>query len=909
MNPDVGIANGWALWLLLAAPLAWWLAQRRAGSGERRRIWLVTALRSLSLAFVALGLAAPFVNTRSHSLGVIYAFDGSASVQPEFLQQAVQWARRANEHFRPEHKGYVVFGHQARLLHDLDEVDRVLQTSSASPAEGTATIDRTATDLERAIEASLLGFAPGDDKRLVLITDGKQTHGNVWRALPRLQSEGVRLFSLPAPTLSGRQVRVDGLDVPEGVREREPLKLYVRLHARAALRTRVQVVAAGETLFDRQVPLVAGHNKVPVELRFERGGSREIQVLLGPRGQLADTWRGSVWVAPRLRVLQVEGDAIGADYLAEALGSQGVEVARVTAAQFARDPAASLRGADTVLLNDVPAARLAGEAGSQLERFVRDDGGGLVFVAGENAHGKDAFEGSAVERLLPVKFEAHRKPKELDLLLLIDRSGSMLGGKLESVKAAALATLDMMESDQRLAVIAFDSQPSDVFPLAEVGGKRRAEDAISSLSSGGQTDIRKALVRAFEVLKDSRSSTKHVILLSDGHTVAPPSPSARQGRDPPRRDIRKILEEQGYSASHIERLLGDGSSAQGGSRELEDLVADMAAANITLSTLSIGEEPDVPLMAALAELGSGKSYVARQDSEIPALFVTEARRLLGTSMVEETFRPVVRSNGGTLTGLDFTAGPALKGYVATRPKRFSEVLLEARPGDPVLAETRFGLGKTVAFLSDARNRWASDWLTWPGYARFWAQVVRDAGRSAGSPELGWHVTREGGWGLLRLAALTPDGRYRDGLSPNARITRPDGTRADVALRQTAPGTYVARIALLAGSPAPYRFELQAGPGLPASEIARVGVRTLHYATEDEFQPDPADIPLLQVLSERTGGKFAPGSEEIFAPAEGGSPVPRPLWPACAGAALLFFVLEIAARRTNWRFLEDPSRQR
>ncbi len=131
----------------------------------------------------------------------------------------------------------------------------------------------------------------------------------------------------------------------------------------------------------------------------------------------------------------------------------------------------------------------------------------------------------------------------------------------------------------------------------------------------------------------------------------------------------------------------------------------------------------------------------------------------------------------------------------------------------------------------------------------------------------------------------------------------------MALRQTAPGTYVARIALLAGSPAPYRFELQAGPGLPASEIARVGVRTLHYATKDEFQPDPADIPLLQVLSERTGGKFAPGSEEIFAPAGGGSPVPRPLWPACAGAALLFFILEIAARRTNWRFLEDPSRQR
>ena len=909
MSLHVGIANAWALWLLLAAPIAWWLARHRASSGERRRIWLVTVLRSLALAFVALGLASPFVHTRSNSLGVVYAFDMSASVQPEFLGQAVQWARRAGEHFRPEHESYVVFAHQARLLRNLEDVGRLAGASSANPAEAAATIDRTGTDLERAIEASILGFAPGDDKRLVLITDGKQTSGDVWRAMPRLQSERVRVFALPAPTLSGLRAWIDGLDVPETVREREPVTLHVRLHAHTAMTTRVQVVSAGETLFDRRVDFVAGHNKVPVDLRFERGGTREIKVLLGARGESGDTWQGSVWVAPRLRVLQVEGEAIGAGYLAEALASQGVEVERVAAAQFARDPEASLRGADTVVLNDIPAARLAGDAGRHLERFVRDDGGGLVFVAGGNTYGKDAFAGSAVERLLPVKFEARRKPRELDLLLLIDSSGSMLGAKFESVKSAALATLDMMESDQRLAVIAFDSQPREVFPLAEVGGKRRAEDAISGLETGGHTDIHKALARALEVLRDSRSATKHVILLSDGHTSAPPNPVPREGRGAPRRDIRKILEEQGYSASHIERMLGDASSAQAGNRRLEDLVAGMAAANITLSTLSIGDEPDVQLMATLAELGSGKSYWARQDSEIPALFVTEARRLLGTSMVEESFRPVVRNHGETLTGLDFVAGPPLKGDVATKPKRFSEVLLEARPAEPVLAETRYGLGKTVAFLSDARNRWASDWLAWPGYARFWAQVVRDAARGAGTPELGWRITREGGSGLLRLTALTPEGGYRDGLSPIVRVFRPDGTRTEVALRQSAPGTYVARVPLQAGSPAPYRFELQAGPGLPASEIARVGARTLHYATEDEFRPGPADIPLLEALSEQTGGKYAPGSDEIFAPAEAGRPVPRPLWPACAGAALLFFLLEIAARRANWRFLEGSSKQR
>src|SRR5262249_60929608 len=135
------------------------------------------------------------------------------------------------------------------------------------------------------------------------------------------------------------------------------------------------------------------------------------------------------------------------------------------------------------------------------------------------------------------------------------------------------------------------------------------------------------------------------------------------------------------------------------------------------------------------------------DSEIPALFVTEARRLLGDAMIEEPFRPVVRRRAEVLTGLDFASGPALKGFVAGKPKRFSEVLLEAKAGAPVLAETRYELGKTVAFLSDAKNRWASDWLTWPGYGKLWAQVVRAAARSAGAQELNCQPTRPRQHGL------------------------------------------------------------------------------------------------------------------------------------------------------------------
>ena len=128
--------------------------------------------------------------------------------------------------------------------------------------------------------------------------------------------------------------------------------------------------------------------------------------------------------------------------------------------------------------------------------------------------------------MLPVRFEARRKRRDLDLVLLIDRSHSMRGRKLELAKSAALATLDLLENEHRLAVIAFDARPHDVVPLAAVGNKRRAEDLIAGMTASGQTNIYHALSRAQRVLADSTATTRHVILLSDGVTAPPPGGAA-----------------------------------------------------------------------------------------------------------------------------------------------------------------------------------------------------------------------------------------------------------------------------------------------------------------------------------------------------------------------------------------------
>jgi hypothetical protein len=332
---------------------------------------------------------------------------------------------------------------------------------------------------------------------------------------------------------------------------------------------------------------------------------------------------------------------------------------------------------------------------------------------------------------------------------------------------------------------------------------------------------------------------------------------------------------------------------------MEGLVAELADAQVTVSTIAIGEKPNVELMRALAEAGNGKSYTAASDAEVPGLFMAETRRLLGESIVEEPFRPKVRARGESIAGVDFAQGPPLHGFVVTQAKPFSEVLLEAERAQPLLAQTHFGLGKTVAFLSDVKNRWAIEWLGWDGYARFWSQVVRDVIPRSTGEGLSWEVARVEREAVIHLNALAADRTFRNGLTPRVEVTLPDGRSSILPLRQVAPGRYRANLAVEPGRSAPYRFALLAGGGLSAAELAQAGTRSLTWPWPDEYRILPPDIRLLQALSAATGGSFEPKAEDIFADRGDGGQVATPLWPWLVAAALLLFMLDVLARRAPW----------
>ena len=898
---NVTLANPIALSLLAGLPLLWLLVWRSRRLHARHRLATATFVRSLVVLLLAVAMAQPMVLKRSRETSVIYAIDVSRSVSSSFLRQALAWAGAANERYQPAQARYLVFGDGARLVDSADEVLSVAVTvEDAASASSSNAIGQSATDIEAALHSAMFGFARHHARRLVLITDGNQTRGDVWRALPRLQAQGVRVFTMPAAVSANSDAWIESIVIPFGVRKQEPVSVRVVVRSLTSVTAVVELAGPKRVLGKRNVALQSGENVIVFETRLSRAGSNILSARVRADGdQIAenDAKTESVWVGPRPRVLYVEGIPESARYLSDALRAHYIEVT-VATAQALNEDRAMIDSHDAVIISDVYSYELESETAYRLEAYVRERGGGLIFAAGESTYGKQGYSNSEVERFLPVRFEGKRKRRELDLVLLIDRSHSMRGRKLELAKTAALSTLDLLEEQHRLSVIGFDSRPNIVVPLTEVGNKRRAEDLIAGMTASGQTDIYPALAMARRMLADSSSSTKHVILLSDGVTAPLPGRAATNDADRIHAEIQAGREEEMRRAGTSQptaatpKLTPDPGSIEG-------LVAALAEEKVSLSTVAIGAKPNLDLMSAIAELADGKSYFAKSDAEMPGLFVSETRRLLGESIVEEPFRPSVGNRGASLAGLDFASGPPLRGFVMTRAKQFSDVLLRAPKEQPLLATTHYGLGKTAAFLSDVKNRWSVDWLDWEGYGRLWSQVVRDVIPRTSQAGLRLQVSRDDNNAVVALTALAPDHSYRNSLLPKVRVTSPNGETSMLMLRQIAPGEYRARFPIGVGQAKPYRFEILEGGGIAKAESAQAGVRTLSYTWTDEYRALPPNNALLRALSEKTGGMFAPKAEDIFADRGDGGLAPQPLWHWFVSAALLLFLIDILVRRAPW----------
>ena len=502
---------------------------------------------------------------------------------------------------------------------------------------------------------------------------------------------------------------------------------------------------------------------------------------------------------------------------------------------------------DLVLLSDVSSTSLDEAQMLSILAYVRDAGGGLIFAGGESSYGEGGYADTAVEETLPIWFRINEKRKDLALVIVLDKSFSMVGPKIELSKEAAKAALDVLEPTHRFGLVTFDHSPYWTVPLQLATNKSRINEYISSIIASAHTNIYPALEKAYERLSETEAKVRHIILLSDGKTYPD---------------------------------------------DYETLVNRMAEEEITVSSVAVGEEADRELLGSIAGWGNGRSYFIRDAQRVPQIFIEETQIASQQTLVEEPVDTKVNSPVEAFTGIDLASAPALRGYVSTQPKETAEVLLESESEAPILARWHYGLGKAAVFTSDVKNRWAADWLEWEGYGKFWSQFVRETMRRDSGDEVDFVVERVGNEAVITVSAVTEEGLFRTGLEPHLEVVDPSGQGRALPFNQVGPGMYQARHVLTASPDQPYMFRLSAGDLDDQS-------RAIFYPYTDEYRLYPANAELLNAIAVQTGGKLLPENEEIFADYGEAASVPTPLWPLLATLGLLFYLLDIGLRRAPW----------
>src|SRR5690554_7926649 len=93
-----------------------------------------------------------------------------------------------------------------------------------------------------------------------------------------------------------------------------------------------------------------------------------------------------------------------------------------------------------------------------LDQYVKELGGGLLVAGGDASFGPGGYYGSYLEEILPVEFEPKKKREtpSLALMLVIDKSGSMAGDRIELAKEASKAAVKILGKNDKVGVIAFD---------------------------------------------------------------------------------------------------------------------------------------------------------------------------------------------------------------------------------------------------------------------------------------------------------------------------------------------------------------------------------------------------------------------------------------------------------------------
>lgn len=816
----VQFEHPWFLLLLLPwVAMLWWMYRstlRLTGARKQAAIG-VRAVAVLLIIMVASGISPYWIQSQRE---VVFVADRSASLQAD--KALGGWIAEAVSGKDEDDRAAVVsFGLDALVEQSLSKGSETERGAEAFPFR--TSINPNYSNLSQGLQLAS-GMLEAEGGRVVLLSDGEENVGNLLRQGRLLRDRGIIVDVLPVAPPERKDAAIERLDVPKSLKQAEKFTFEITVASTFAGEAELRLYEDNRELVKQQVMLERGDNRFMLQsIAAGTGFHRYRAELFAAGDEQAENNSGYAYsrVSGPPTVLVVEGKPDDSGNIAAALEASHIRTEIIQPEQLPRELANYSRY-DSIILNNVPATRIAAAPMEWLSKAVSDYGIGLVSIGGEDSYGLGGYFKTPVERALPVYMElkGKRQIPSLGLILVIDKSGSMSGGKIELAKEAAIRTVELMREQDTVGVIAFDGTPWWVVEPTKLSDKESVMNDILGIQATGGTEIYSSLDLAYREMLELTTERKHIILLTDGQSASNP----------------------GYSS----------------------LTQSMTDNQMTLSTVAIGNDADTNLLRSLAEAAKGRYYFTNDESTLPAIFSREAVLMSRTYIVNQPFIPAIGQAGEW--GADFGGGvPEIQAYVATTVKETAESVLLSPDGDPLLARWQYGSGRAVAWTSDLTGKWSRNWVEWSKFPELFAKWVKWTFPQFASDPYNVTASIEGSEAKLQISGADSEMSGTSGLKVD--VTDEKGQTQQISAIPTSPGEYEVR--LPAAGPGAYVARIAPRAAGDAREQGAEGEGTLAgfvIPYSQEYRIAKGDgIAKLEQLAALTGGRVltADHAAEVF----------------------------------------------
>ncbi len=842
----------------------------------RWRRWTTLVLRVATLSCLIFALAGLYRKHREDVLAVVFLLDVSDSIPMSQQQTAMARMDAAVAQLKEADSACLIHFASEALI----RLPMRPKPEWAGWQEPSTEIERGITDIASALQLAMR-IAPDDQqRRFVLLSDGLQNRGELDQLLELVKASGIEIFTIPLNAERENEVWIRNLRMPKQVRLGQRFEIRVDVES-----TKVTQISAYLYRDDILIHEAKSINLEPGIQEISEFPSQRLDEERNYRYQLKissehdtipdnNTAYGFVHVQGQPRALYVNGDTASPDPLVGAgqprpyetvLEANGFLIEAISPDKFPSD-LVTLQTNDVLILDNVSADLLQPTQMDVIESYVQNLGKGLVVIGGDRAFGRGGYHDTPLERTLPLNMTPRQRKESLAMMFVVDTSGSMANyvgpdQKIQLAFEGIRAGIRELDDEDLAGVIGFAAALKE-FPLTT------DHDAIYNWLSGlypsGGTKMYDALERAYKRLKDVDVKQKHIILLSDGR--------ARDASD----------------------------------SDFMSLARQIANDKVTITALAIGDAAQ-KLMQAIAMAGNGEYVPVQNLNQLPKI-LTEAVRQTQKYTIQEPFQPVINETGSQiLAGINDL--PKLYGYIATSEKEFASIHIRSHEDHPILAAWNYGLGRSVAFTSDAKPRWAKDWMAWENFGKFWGQVVNWVTPATDhNADFDLNVSHSNGVGTVTIETTLsgkgfpshkefPSHGGRLSQKFDVRVVYPNTEGKVVEIAQVRPTRYEGEFPISEHGAYLVTAQRKTG-GQNENRADVIGSQTasLVVSYPAEFARFETNHPLLKRIAQRTNGIYDPSPRQIAKHTGTAVEQRQLLSHFLLAAAVFLFVLEMIIRR-------------